>query len=170
GCNIIGLPREKILGKICHEIMCPAEGGKCPVKDMKQKNVRIVNDERTILTAQGDQIPVLKSIEPISLGGKLHYLSSFVDLRERKEFEKEIAKKQHEIETILDSVPAMIFYKDKNKTTELSSLTKHSQISRDSPKKILKEKIAVNSGQIKRMITGETTKRSSPPGDPKEIL
>ncbi|MBW2126632.1 MAG: PAS domain-containing protein, partial [Deltaproteobacteria bacterium] len=38
GCNIIGLPREKILGKICHEIMCPAEGGKCPVKDMKQKN------------------------------------------------------------------------------------------------------------------------------------
>ncbi len=123
GCNIIGLPREKILGKICHEIMCPAEGGKCPVKDMKQKNVRIVNDERTILTAQGDQIPVLKSIEPISLGGKLHYLSSFVDLRERKEFEKEIAKKQHEIETILDSVPAMIFYKDKNNRIVLANKT-----------------------------------------------
>ncbi|MBW2025184.1 MAG: PAS domain S-box protein, partial [Deltaproteobacteria bacterium] len=69
------------------------------------------------------QIPVLKSIEPISLGGKLHYLSSFVDLRERKEFEKEIAKKQHEIETILDSVPAMIFYKDKNNRIVLANKT-----------------------------------------------
>src|SRR4030042_106086 len=34
--ELIGATKEKIVGKICHEFVCPAEKGKCPITDLGQ--------------------------------------------------------------------------------------------------------------------------------------
>jgi PAS domain S-box len=34
--RLIGLPREEIIGKICHSFICPAHAGKCPITDLGQ--------------------------------------------------------------------------------------------------------------------------------------
>jgi PAS domain-containing protein len=34
--DMVGLPKESIIGQICHSLVCPAQEGKCPVKDLGQ--------------------------------------------------------------------------------------------------------------------------------------
>lgn len=32
--KMIGLPKEEIIGRVCHKFICPAEVGKCPITDL----------------------------------------------------------------------------------------------------------------------------------------
>jgi len=50
--EVIGLAKEAIVGHVCHSFVCPAEAGKCPVKDLGQN---IDNSERKIICADGQQ-------------------------------------------------------------------------------------------------------------------
>jgi len=95
--DMIGLPREKIVGEICHKFICPAEEGKCPISNLNQK---VDNSERILLTGKGEEIPILKSVTRIDLFGRSHLLESFVDISERKEMEaKLVHAKQEAIDT-----------------------------------------------------------------------
>ena len=35
--RLIGAPREKVIGCVCHRCVCPAEMGKCPITDLGQQ-------------------------------------------------------------------------------------------------------------------------------------
>jgi len=35
--DMTGYPRERIIGKVCHSLICPAERGRCPVRDLGQE-------------------------------------------------------------------------------------------------------------------------------------
>ena len=86
--DMIGdLPREVIVGANCHERVCPAEKGACPVRDLGQ---RIDNSERTLVRADGSEIPILKTVSPIMLGGEEVLLEAFVDITDRKQAEEEL--------------------------------------------------------------------------------
>ena len=81
----IGLAREEIIGKRCHRCVCPACEGRCPITDLKQ---RVDNSERVLLTADGSEVPILKTVVPITLEGRAYLLESFVDLSERQQREQ----------------------------------------------------------------------------------
>ena len=34
--KMFGVPEERILGRICHKFICPAEKGSCPITDQGQ--------------------------------------------------------------------------------------------------------------------------------------
>ena len=85
--SLIGVRREEILGRLCHAFICPAERGACPITDLGQI---IDNSERILLASEGEEIPVLKSVEPITLAGRPYLIESFVDLRDRKRMENEL--------------------------------------------------------------------------------
>ncbi len=91
--DMIGLPREKIVGKICHKFICPAEEGKCPISDLNQK---VDNSERILLTGKGEEIPILKTVTRIDLFGRSHLVNSFVNISERKEMEAELVRAKQE--------------------------------------------------------------------------
>lgn len=93
--EMIGLPREKIVGKICHRFICPREDRNCPILDLEEE---IDNAERVLLTADGREIPILKTVVPVMLGGKKHLLESFVDISERKAAEEELQRNLEELE------------------------------------------------------------------------
>jgi two-component system, cell cycle sensor histidine kinase and response regulator CckA len=84
--EMTGLSREKIIGQLCHLLVCPAQEGKCPVKDLGQS---IDHSERKLICAGGYQKDILKTVYPITLRGKDCYIESFVDISERKRAEEE---------------------------------------------------------------------------------
>jgi PAS domain S-box-containing protein len=86
--NMIGAPAEEIIGKECHQFICPAERGKCPVTDLGKN---IDHSERILVNINGDYIPVLKNIAYVTMGGSRYLLETFVDITERKKMEADLA-------------------------------------------------------------------------------
>ena len=89
--KMIGASKEEIIGHVCHKYICPAEKGKCPITDLGQE---IDNSERILLTATGEEVPILKTVTPILLGGKEHLLDSFIDITEKKRLEAQLLQSQ----------------------------------------------------------------------------
>ena len=84
---LIGVPKEQIVGEVCHRFICPADRGNCPITDKGQK---VDNSERLLLTADGRSIPILKTVAPIELNGRDHLLESFLDISGLKLLQKEL--------------------------------------------------------------------------------
>ncbi|MGD9160848.1 MAG: ATP-binding protein [Desulfobacteraceae bacterium] len=85
--KIMGYNNEaEILGLRCHDIMCPAEEGHCPILD---RNENIDRSERFVISRDGRKIPVLKSVIPIVIEKKRVLLETFFDITDRKKAEKE---------------------------------------------------------------------------------
>ncbi len=78
---------SELLGRACHQTLCPAEVGKCPILDLGQ---RIDNTERKIRTRDGKSLPILKTVIPVVLDAEEVLLEVFVDLTERKRAEEEL--------------------------------------------------------------------------------
>jgi PAS domain S-box-containing protein len=83
--SLIGASKETVVGKLCQNYICPAEPGNCPITDLNQS---FENAEQTLITAKGDRIPILKSVNSINLGGKQLLLETFIDISERKKMEE----------------------------------------------------------------------------------
>jgi PAS domain S-box-containing protein len=87
GEQMIGLKAEDITGKVCHSFICPAEKGNCPVKDKGQV---VDHSERKLLTSDGSEKIILKSVSPIFFEGKNCFLESFIDISAEKESQKQL--------------------------------------------------------------------------------
>lgn len=83
--DMICAPREEVLGSVCHQYICPAERGNCPITD---NGLTVDNSERVLLNVNGESVPILKTVIPIFLGGRRHLLESFVDINDRKRAEE----------------------------------------------------------------------------------
>jgi|GEM_PF-1207483 len=93
--RMVGLSREDIIGRTCHKFVCPKEEYQCPITDLGQM---IDNSERVVLNAEGEEIPVIKTVVPISLGDHEYLLESFIDITERKQIEEELKERMEELE------------------------------------------------------------------------
>ncbi|AFV23496.1 two component system histidine kinase [Methanolobus psychrophilus R15] len=94
--EIIGLPKEGIVGHECHDFICSAERGKCPISDLGMSMNR---SECMILNGEGQKIWILKSVVPVTLSGKDYFVESFVDLRKIKEVEEKLIQARVAAET-----------------------------------------------------------------------
>ena len=86
--KLIGVDRDDALGAVCHEYICPAEVGKCPVTDLGQgidHAVRKLSNGKSIL----------KSVVPFKRGEATYLLESFVDITDRVQTEKQLKKALH---------------------------------------------------------------------------
>lgn len=109
--RMIGVPKEEIIGKICHQFICSAERGKCPITDLGQQ---IDYSEQMLLTADGNQIPVLKTVSRIILDGKDCLLDSFVDLSKQKQAEEQLRQKSEFLHNVLESLTHPFYVIDAN--------------------------------------------------------
>ena len=107
--KIIGLPREKLVGAVCHKYVCSSELGQCPITDLGQS---MDNSDRVLLTNNGEQRSILKTVVPVTIHGRKHLLESFVDITERKKSETALIESDKFIRTVIDLVPHFIFVKN----------------------------------------------------------
>ncbi|MEN6373405.1 MAG: PAS domain S-box protein [Smithella sp.] len=82
----IGLPPEDILGRICHQFICPAEDKSCPICDLGQS---VDRSEKLLIRHDGSTIPILKTVTIIDIDAKEYLLESFIDISKNKQAEKE---------------------------------------------------------------------------------
>ncbi len=83
---MIGVEKEKITGSLCYRFLCPSQECECPVTDLGQE---VDNAEQILLTADGHQIPVLKSVARIQREGRNFLVESFIDISQLKSLLKE---------------------------------------------------------------------------------
>jgi PAS domain S-box-containing protein len=102
--KMISAPRQHILGRLCHEFICLDDKDQCPVTDRGQI---LENEESVLLTANGEQVPILKTVVSVALEGREHLLESFLDITERKEAEKERERLIDELQAALAEVKAL---------------------------------------------------------------
>ncbi|MDH7598426.1 MAG: ATP-binding protein [Sedimentisphaerales bacterium] len=87
--RMVGLPKEQIIGKVCHQFVCPAEQGRCPITDLGQT---VDCSERVFLRADGTRIEVLKTVTPVNWQGRDYLVESFIDISDRKRAEQRQAE------------------------------------------------------------------------------
>ncbi len=89
--KMIGVPKEEMIGKICHKFICPAERGQCPITDLGQV---VDNSERILIRADGTSMPILKTVVPITVNGRKCLIDSFVDITDRKQAEETLCESE----------------------------------------------------------------------------
>jgi len=87
--SMSGYNPEDILGKECHNLLCPAEVGFCPIMDLGQS---VDNSERKMLRKNGEKLPIVKTVVPITLEGKQYLIESILDNSEQKDMQKKLIK------------------------------------------------------------------------------
>lgn len=85
--EMLGLPKEDIVGKVCHNFICPAEVGSCPISDLGQE---VDRSERVLILADGKRLTILKTVVPIKMSGEEYLLENFIDITERKLAEEKL--------------------------------------------------------------------------------
>ncbi|MCI0471113.1 MAG: PAS domain S-box protein [Candidatus Aminicenantes bacterium] len=88
---LIGAPEDKIIGSECCKFICPADKNACPVLDFGQV---VNNSEQVLLNAGGAEIPILKTISHVTLGGRKYLLESMIDISEKKALEAQLMHAQ----------------------------------------------------------------------------
>jgi len=109
--KLIGSPERFVKDQVCHEYLCPAEVGKCPILDQEQT---IDLSERVLLTAAGGQLPILKSVTRVNYGGREHLLETFFDLSDRKKMERELHRANAELDQIFQTASVGMRLVDRN--------------------------------------------------------
>ncbi len=77
---------SEVEGKLCHDTMCPAEKCECPILDLSKN---IDKSEKILITRESKEIPILKSVIPVTIDNEEVLLESFVDISNLKQLERE---------------------------------------------------------------------------------
>jgi len=85
--DMIGAPRQEIVGRLCHQFIYPNKVNRCPVLDF---GGQVDRTERTLLRANGERLTVLKTVVPLVLGGRSCLLECFTDISTQKHAEQSL--------------------------------------------------------------------------------
>ncbi|OQX81249.1 MAG: hypothetical protein B6D64_02220 [Bacteroidetes bacterium 4484_276] len=118
--EMFGASKENIIGKDCHQHICPVNGGICAISDLKQQ---VHNAERVIARNNGSKKDVLKSATKVNIAGKNIIVETFVDITEVKQAEGKIKQKSLELEKQFEKSEkqrkaGMVILGDLNKATK----------------------------------------------------
>lgn len=101
--RMFGALEDEIIGRTCHHFLCPADVGSCPITDLEQE---VEHSERILLRADGQPIPVLKSVRRVTLGKEELLLETFIDISKRKHAEEQLKFERIRLENIIAGTDA----------------------------------------------------------------
>jgi len=107
--ELIEAPKEAIVGKICHNYICPTQVGMCPISDLGQK---VDNSERVVLRMNGERIPVLKTVVPITLDHHDYFLESLVDITDLKSAQETARKEASKLSAMISGMDEGVIFAD----------------------------------------------------------
>ena len=103
--QLIGIPREKLIGQTCHQNICPAEVGRCPITDLGQQ---VHNADKVLLTSSGARLSVIKTAVLVQQGGQNRIIECITDITQRKQAEETLRQSRTELEQTNKQLEEMI--------------------------------------------------------------
>ena len=113
----LGYAPEELLGKKHYEVIHPDHREMIKQRGHKRLKGEAVPKRYEIKKLRKDGKPVWHEIivsDPINYRGKPAIMGHEIDITDRKQTEETLQRTKEELETIVDSVPAFIVYKDSN--------------------------------------------------------
>jgi len=107
--RMIGVPREEIVGRVCHRFVCPAEEGRCPITELGQS---VDNSERILLTASGAEVPILKTVVPIVIKNRDYLIESFVNISKLKKAEEDAKRENAKLSAMISGMEEGVVFAD----------------------------------------------------------
>ncbi len=92
---MVGRSREEIIGRTCHEFICPIAENDCPIYD---HGLIINHAEGILISKDRGEVPIEKTATQITVDGDTMILEMFYDITKRKAAEEEIEEKTDELE------------------------------------------------------------------------
>lgn len=89
--HMVGEIKEEVIGRICHQYVCPANIRKCPICDLGQS---VDRSECIMLTASGQKKQILKTVHPSVIGGRNVLIENLVDIEDKKLLEEQLHQSQ----------------------------------------------------------------------------
>ncbi len=111
--EMIGTTRDQIINQSCHKVVCPAEAGRCPITDL---GMQMDNTQRTLLTADGRQLSIIKHVVPVMLHGRSCLLETFIDDTPRVQMQEKLRESQGRLSSIHRASPVGVFETKANGT------------------------------------------------------
>lgn len=78
--DMIGLPKNEIIGKTCQNFLCTPNEGKCLFSDLKSG---MESSEQILIKADGQSLPILKKATSVHVNQREYFLESFSDISEQ---------------------------------------------------------------------------------------
>lgn len=99
--EIIGHQSDRnIVGKICHQNVCPAQKDQCPITDLGKK---VDRSEKMAIHKNGREIPILKTVIPMVIDGEEVLFEAFMDITELKANENRIKESEKRHRTVMET-------------------------------------------------------------------
>lgn len=95
--KFIGLPQKDIVGKPCHQFICPNGLDMCPITSGKPADELFVG---SLKIADGTPKTIIKCGRAIELNGKKIYLESFVDITDIENIRNELHRSEERYKTL----------------------------------------------------------------------
>ncbi|ACS80329.1 PAS domain-containing protein [Maridesulfovibrio salexigens] len=102
--EMLGRNKNEVIGKVCHNFVCPAERGKCPIADLGQT---VDMSERILLTAKSGNRNILKTVKTLNIKDKNYYIESFIDITDQKKAELDKEELIKELSEALEKVKVL---------------------------------------------------------------
>ncbi|MDD2303003.1 MAG: ATP-binding protein [Eubacteriales bacterium] len=94
--KMINASRKDLIGRQCHQYVCPQEVGQCPITDFGQA---VDNRECVLVQAGKSEIPILKTVALVELENQPYLLESFLDISALKHAETELENARKDLGT-----------------------------------------------------------------------
>lgn len=111
--DMIGTTLDTIINQSCHKVVCPAEVGRCPITDI---GMQVDNTQRTLLTADGRRLSIIKHVVPVMLHERSCLLETFIDDTARVQMQEELQESRERLFSILRASPVGVFETKANGT------------------------------------------------------
>jgi PAS domain S-box-containing protein len=107
--RIFGAGREHLIGRICHDSICPAGADCCPKVG---RGPLIDRSECIFSTFDKQEVPVIKTVVGVDLFDRLHLVETFLDISELKRAEQSLRQQERLLTALFNATRDSIILLD----------------------------------------------------------
>lgn len=116
--KLMGDVKANIIGRSYHQFLGPEVSGQAAVADLKQQ---VDISQRSMLTATGQSLPIIRSVIPVTRKGRELLIESFIDISSLKKATEVLESQKELIDRILSTLPASVLVTDEHNNVLLAN-------------------------------------------------